>query len=105
MEFGFIFAAPVGGAVHYIGVNQPGLTAFGGLQIGDSPESVLAFFGFPETPPHAPLQWTLNDGAQLNYYWNGEHGFCFRYHINGQEAYAAVENGILNSIYMSMEGA
>lgn len=105
MEFGFIFAAPVGGSVYYIGVNQPGLTAFGSLQIGDSPETILAFFGFPETPPQTSLQWTLNNGAQLNYNWYGDNGFNFIYSVDGQEAVIVVENGILNSLTLSMEGA
>ena len=104
MQFGFLFAAPVGGAVNYITVNQPGLTVFGGLQIGDSPESVLAFFGFPETPPHAPLQWTLNNGAQLHYAWHGGDDFMFVYQMNGQKAVILAEYGMLNSLTLSMEG-
>ena len=103
-EFGFLFAAPVGGAVNYMHVNQPGLTAFGGLQVGDSSESVLAFFGFPETPPHAQLQWTLNNGAQLHYAWHGGNDFSFIYQLDGQEAVVEAEHGALHSLKLTMEG-
>ena len=34
-EFGFLFAAPGGGAVCTIVINQPGFIALGALQVGD----------------------------------------------------------------------
>ena len=108
MEFGFIFAAPVGGSVDYINLNQPGLTAFGSFQAGDRSESVLEFFGFPETPPRTSIQWTLNNGAQLSYNWygndlDGNTGFEFIYLLDGQRADIRVENGVIYSLTLSME--
>lgn len=104
-EFGFLFAAPVGGAVCDIVINQPGFITLGALQVGDVSETALSLFGFPETPPPVSLRWILDNGAQLDYTWHGDDNFMFIYRLNGQEARAYVEAGIVHSMALTVEGA
>ena len=104
-EFGFLFAAPVGGAVCTIVINQPGFIALGALQVGDVSETALSLFGFPETPPPVSLRWILDNGAQLDYNWHGDDCFTFIYRLDGQKATAYVEAGIVHSLELTMEDA
>lgn len=103
-EFGFLFAAPVGGAVCDIVINQPGFITLGALQVGDVSETALSLFGFPETPPPVSLRWILDNGSQLDYTWHGDDNFMFIYRLNGQEARAYVEAGIVHSMALTVEG-
>ena len=96
-EFGFLFAAPVGGAVCDICINQPGFVALGALQVGDAAEMALELFGFPEMPPHVPLQWILKNGAQLEYNWYSDDDFTFTYQLNEQTATVYVEGVLLTN--------
>ena len=103
-EFGFLFSAPVGGAVDEIVLNQPGFVAFGAFQVGDAAEMALELFGFPETLPCVPLQWSLNNGAQLEYKWYGDDDFSFIYQLDGQRARVYAEGGVVHYVELSAEG-
>lgn len=98
--FGFLFAAPVGGAIYAMILQQPGMTAFGALEVGDSAGAVLEFFGFPEVAPVSSLEWVLNSGAQLIYKGWSERNFSFTYRINGYSAVISVNDGVVWSIDM-----
>lgn len=102
-EFGFLFAAPVGGAVCDICINQPGFVALGALQVGDAAEMALELFGFPEMPPHVPLQWILKNGAQLEYNWYSDDDFTFTYQLNEQTATVYVEGGVVHYVGLKVE--
>ena len=102
-EFGFLFSAPVGGAVNVIVISQPGFVAFGALQVGDAAENALELFGFPETPPQVPLQWALKNGAQLEYNWHSDDDFSFIYQRNEQRARVYVGNGVVYYVELSVE--
>lgn len=103
-QFGFLFSEPVdGGGIDLIEINDPGFTCLGSLHVGDTGSAALEYFGFPEQAPIGNLDWSLSNGATLNYSGYSTGNYEFAYQLDTKWASVEVVDGVIHNIHLEIE--